>query len=183
MSKPTVSLVAAFLLSTNLLAQQQPAPEKPAPTLKSILLAQFRSTDDQADWFVPVMKSLEGVTAQQAAWKPNDSSHSIGQLAYHIWFWNKQSLDKFYGRTPDKFDGNNDETFNDFTEASWAATVRNLGQVMKDWEKAIRDADDAKLQAWYSTIAHINTHTAYHTGQILYVRKLAGNWDSAKGVH
>jgi uncharacterized damage-inducible protein DinB len=171
-----------LLLSTDVTAQTNTS-NKPAPTLRSILLAQFKTTDDQADWFVPVMKSVEGITAQQAMWKPNDSCHSIGQLVYHIWFWNKQSLDKFYGRTPDKFDGNNDETFNDFTEASWASTVANLGAVMHEWEKAIRESDETKLQASYSTIAHITTHTAYHTGQILYVRKLAGNWDPKKGVH
>ena len=183
MTKNTFILAAGLFLSAAAATAQTNAQNKPAPTLRSILLAQFKTTDDQADWFVPVMKSIEGITAQQAMWKPNDSSHSIGQLVYHIWFWNKQSLDKFNGRTPDKFDGNNDETFNDFTEASWAATVANLGKVMKDWEKAIAEADDAKLQSYYSTIAHINTHTAYHTGQILYVRKLAGNWDRAKGVH
>lgn len=183
MSKITLILAAGLLVFSTAVTAQSNAQNKPAPTLRSILLAQFKTTDDQADWFVPVMKSIEGVNARQAMWKPNDSCHSIGQLVYHIWFWNKQSLDKFYGRTPDKFSGNNDETFNDFTEASWAATVANLGQVMHDWEKAIRESDEAKLQAYYSTIAHITTHTAYHTGQILYVRKLAGNWDPAKGVH
>jgi len=183
MSKITFLLAAGLLVFSTAVTAQPNAPKKPAPTLRSILLAQFKTTDDQADWFVPVMKSIQGITAQQAMWKPNDSCHSIGQLVYHIWFWNKQSLDKFNGRTPDKFDGNNDETFNDFTEASWASTVANLGQVMHDWEKAIGEADEAKLQTYYSTIAHINTHTAYHTGQILYVRKLAGNWDSSKGVH
>ena len=183
MSKVTFILAAGIFLLPSLVPAQPNPQKKPAPTLRSILLEQFNTTDDQADWFVPVMKSIEGITARQAMWKPNDSCHSIGQLVYHIWFWNKQSLDKFYGRTPDKFGGNNDETFNDFTEASWASTVANLGQVMKEWERAIREADDAKLQSFYSTIAHITTHTAYHTGQILYVRKLAGNWDSAKGVH
>ena len=53
---------------------------------------------------------------------------------------------------------------------------------MKGWETAIRTADDAKLRAWASVLDHINTHTAYHTGQILYVLKLHGIWDSNKGV-
>jgi uncharacterized damage-inducible protein DinB len=53
---------------------------------------------------------------------------------------------------------------------------------MKDWEAVIKNADDAKLQSWYSVIAHISAHNAYHTGQILYIRKLAGNWNSEKGV-
>jgi uncharacterized damage-inducible protein DinB len=161
------------------MAQQAP---KTPPTLKSILLQQFQNTWNQQDWFVPVSKAVEGISAEQAMWKPSDSSHSVGQLAYHLLFWNKQLLDKFYNRTPAVFDGNNNETFTAFTEASWASTVQQLNQLMSDWETAIKTADDAKLQAWYSLIAHMNTHNAYHTGQILYIRKLAGNWDPNKGV-
>lgn len=162
-------------------AQVNNQPKTP-PTLKSILLEQFKTTWNAQDWFVPVMKGLEGLTAQQAMWKPSDSSHSIGQLAYHLLFWNKQELDKFNGKKPAAFDGNNVETFTAFTEASWASTVRQLDEVMKGWEEAIKTSDDAKLQSWYSIIAHISTHNAYHTGQILYIRKLAGNWNAAKGV-
>lgn len=53
---------------------------------------------------------------------------------------------------------------------------------MQAWETAIRNADDAKLRSWASALAHINTHTAYHTGQILYIRKLKGIWDPNQGV-
>ena len=155
----------------------------PVPnTLKSILLDQFKTTYTQQEWFVPVMKGIEGITAKQATWKPSDSSHSIGQLVNHLLFWNKQLLDKFNNTKPQPFNGNNDETFNAFTEASWATTVQQLNQVMKGWETAIANSDDAKLQSWYNNIAHMSAHNAYHTGQILYVRKLAGNWDASKGV-
>jgi len=156
--------------------------QKTPPTLRSILLEQFQTTYNQQDWFVPVMKSLEGLTAKQAMWKPSDSSHSIGQLAYHLLFWNRRELDKLSGKTPGAFSGNNDETFTAFTEESWAATVQQLDQVMKDWETTIKGVDDAKLQSMASAIAHVSARNAYHTGQILYARKLAGAWDSAKGV-
>jgi uncharacterized damage-inducible protein DinB len=33
-----------------------------------------------------------------------------------------------------------------------------------------------------NTIAHISAHNAYHTGQIIIIRKLQGSWDPAKGV-
>src|ERR1700754_1343225 len=174
-----LTFLFCFGLSLSVMAQQQP---KTPPTLKSILLQQFQNTWNQQDWFVPVSKAIEGISAQQAMWKPSYSSHSVGRVTYHLLFWNKQLLDKFYGRTPAAFDGNNNETFTAFTEASWASTVQQLNQLMSDWETAIKNADDAKLQAWYDTIAHINTHNAYHTGQILYIRKLAGNWDPNKGV-
>lgn len=150
-------------------------------SLRSILLEQFRNSWNQQDWYVPVSRAVDGLSAQQAMWKPADSSHSVGELAYHIYFWNKEQLDKFEGRKPASVENNN-ETFSAFTEASWTETVKKLNQVMSDWEKAIVNADDAKLKQWASAIDHINTHTAYHTGQILYIRKLAGHWDSNNGV-
>lgn len=177
----TLLLLFCLCTSLALFAQTAPAPAA-APTLKSILLEQLRNTWNEQDWFVPISKSLENLSAAQAMWKPSDSSHSVGQLAYHLLFWNKESLDKFNGRKPAAFNGNNNETFTAFTEESWAATVQQLNQVMQDWVTAIQNADDKKLEAWYSTIAHISTHNAYHTGQILYIRKLAGNWDPGKGV-
>lgn len=173
----TILLLAILGCSIPAFAQQ-----KAAPTLRSVLLKQFQSTWNKEEWFVPVSIAVEGLTAQQAMWKPNDSSHSVGELAYHLLFWNKQSLDKFNGKKPDAFNGDNNTTFSKFTEETWAATVKDLNDVMAQWEKAIKEADDAKLSQWYETIANINTHNAYHTGQILYIRKLAGNWDAAKGV-
>jgi hypothetical protein len=168
-----------FLLVAGISATAQ---QKAPSTLRGVLLEQFRQTWVDEDWYVPVMKALSGVTAKQAVWKPADSSHSAGELAYHIWFWNKESLDKFYGRKPAAFSGNNNETFTAFTEDAWQKVVAQLNDVMKEWETAIKTADEAKLLKWASTIDHINAHTAYHTGQILYVLKLQGVWDPNKGV-
>ena len=152
------------------------------PTLKSILLEQLKTTHNKQDWFVPVNQSLAGLTADQAMWKEGTVNHSVGQLANHLIFWNLQSLAKFKGETPAKFSGNNDETFNSFDAKQWEATVKQLDQVMTDWEKAVESADDQKLAKWASTIAHIGAHNAYHIGQIIYVRKEQGSWDPNKGV-
>jgi hypothetical protein len=66
--------------------------------------------------------------------------------------------------------------------AKQAKTVQQLNAVMQGWETAIKTAEESKLKDWYSIVDHINTHTAYHTGQIMYVRKLQGVWDSNRGV-
>ena len=65
---------------------------------------------------------------------------------------------------------------------TWSATVQKLDAVLTDWEKAVEAADENKLSAWYADIAHIGTHNAYHTGQMVYIRKLQGSWDASKGV-
>jgi len=154
----------------------------PAPTLKSILLEQLRTTHNQKDWFVDANTAVEGLTPEQASWTDGKENHSVGQLANHLIFWNSQELAKFKGETPAKFSGNNDETFHTFDSKNWPATVKQLDQVLTDWEKAVEAADEAKLKDWYSKIAHVGTHNAYHIGQMIYVRKEQGSWNPEKGV-
>jgi uncharacterized damage-inducible protein DinB len=152
------------------------------PTLKSILLEQLHTTHDVKDWFVPVNIALDGITPEQAKWKDGSGNHSIGQLAGHLVFWNLQQLMKFKKLPAPSFDGNNDETFNNFDSTNWQATAKRLDSVLTAIEKEVENADDAKLQSWYNNLAHIGTHNAYHTGQIIYIRKLQGSWDPEKGV-
>jgi uncharacterized damage-inducible protein DinB len=150
--------------------------------LRQVLLEQLQTTHNTKDWFVDANTAVAGLTADQAKWKDGSGNHSVGQLTNHLIFWNRQELAKFKGETPEKFSGNNDETFNAFDAAKWTETVQQLDQVMKDWETAVSSADDKKLSEWASTIAHIGTHNAYHVGQIVFVRKLQGSWDPGKGV-
>jgi uncharacterized damage-inducible protein DinB len=175
MKRIVVLLVLALSFSAH-------AQDKKAPTLKSILLDQLRTTHNQKDWFVPANTAVEGLSAEQASWKDGSGNHSIGQLANHLIFWNQRNLAKFKGEAPEKFSGNNDETFNQFDSKKWAATVQQLDQVMTEWEKAVEGADDKKLEEWAPTIARIGTHNAYHIGQIIFIRKLQGSWDPEKGV-
>jgi DinB superfamily len=159
------------------------AQSNPASTIKSVLLEQLKTTHNKKDWFVPVNTAVEGLTAEQAMWKDSSGNHSAGQLVNHLIFWNAQQLAKFKGEKPGAFSGNNEETFdNKLTKESWAASVKKLDDILTQLENAISEADDAKLQSWYATIANISTHNAYHTGQIIFVRKLHGNWDPEKGV-
>ncbi|HLK28733.1 MAG TPA: DinB family protein [Puia sp.] len=156
--------------------------DKTAPTLKSILLDQLKTTHNKQEWFVPAIPALDGLTPEQAMWRQDTSNHSIGQLVNHLIFWDDEELAKFNGEKPVPFNGNNDETFATFDKSSWAATVKKLDEVLTKWEQSIEKADEAKLQKWYGIIAHISTHNAYHIGQILYIRKLQGSWNPAKGV-
>jgi uncharacterized damage-inducible protein DinB len=156
--------------------------KKPPTTLRGVLLEQLHTTHDQEDWFVPATIAVQGLTAEQAMWSPGKGNHSVGQLAYHIWYWDSRELAEFKGEKPAPFDGNNNETFDKFTAAQWDDLVKKLNQVLTDWDTAVAAADDATLAKNASMIAHVGAHNAYHIGQILYVRKLQGVWDPAKGV-
>ena len=171
-------LVVFTLLSLSLSAYGQTKPV----TLRSILLEQLRTTHTEKDWFVTIDGAVENLTAEQASWKDGSGNHSVGQLTNHLLFWNRRELAKFKGEPEEKFSGNNDETFNSFDAKQWNASVQQLDSVLTEWEKVVEAADDVKLQAWASTIAHIGAHNAYHVGQIIYIRKQQGWWDPEKGV-
>jgi uncharacterized damage-inducible protein DinB len=156
--------------------------KSPPNTLRGVLLEQLHTTHDTEDWFVPADIAVQGLTAEQAKWSPGKGNHSVGQLAYHLWYWDDRALTQFKGEKPAPFDGNNNETFDNFTPAQWDELVKKLDKVLADWEKVVETADDQKLAANASLIAHVGAHNAYHIGQIIYVRKLEGVWDPAKGV-
>jgi uncharacterized damage-inducible protein DinB len=173
------TILALLLVSLSLTAFAED--QKPT-TLRGVLLEQLRTTHDQKDWFVSIKEAVDGVTAEQANWTDGKGNHSVGQLTYHLLFWNRRALAEFKGEDPGKFSGNNDETFNNFDSKQWSATVQQLNDVMSELEKAVQNEDDAKLQKSASTIAHIGTHNAYHIGQIVFVRKEQGSWNADKGV-
>jgi uncharacterized damage-inducible protein DinB len=178
MKNSLICVLNALLLS----ASTAMAQSDPAPTLKSILLEQLKSTHNKKDWFVPVNIAIEGLTSEQAAWKDSSGNHSIVQLVNHLIFWNQQQLAKFKGEKAAPFNGDNKETFSGLDKSSWEASVKQIDGVLTAWERAIEEADDVKLAKWYSTIAHVSAHNAYHTGQIIYIRKLQRNWNPEKGV-
>lgn len=174
-----VALLLAVLVPFAAVAQKP----KPPSDLRGVLLEQLRTTNKAEDWFVPVSIAVDGLTAEQAQWKPaGKDAHSVGQLAYHIWYWDSRALQQAKGEKPAPFDGNNNETFDNFSAAQWNDLVKKLNQEMADWEAWVQAADDKQLADHASLIAHIGAHRAYHVGQILYVRKLQGSWNPEKGV-
>ena len=173
-------LAILLLLALPLAATAQN--KKPPTDLRGVLLEQLRTSHSAEDWYVPANIAVANLTAEQAKWTPGKDAHSVGQLANHLLFWDSRALADFKGEKSPTFNGNNDETFNKFDAATWNDTVQRLDRVMTALEDFVQHADDAKLSASATTLAHIGAHNAYHTGQILYVRKLQGSWNPDNGV-
>jgi hypothetical protein len=170
----------AMFLALSLSAYAQEA--KTRATLKSTLLEQLRSTHNNKDWFVPANVAVDGMTAEQAKWTDGKGNHSVGMLTNHLVFWDTRALEDFKGVAHAKFNGNNDETFNNFDSKQWSELTKRLDQVMTDWENAVQAADDEKVAKWATMISNVSTHNAYHIGQIVIVSKEQGAWDPDKGV-
>lgn len=178
MKQTTLMLLSVLLSLCALCAAQD---KQPPATLRSTLMHELQTTHNKAEWFVPINVAVDGLTAQQASWQPPAGNHSTGQLAYHLLFWNRRTLESLKGNQ-EKYTGTNDETFTKFDDKQWNDIVKGLDQVMIDYEKLVESATDQQLSTWAVAIDNICTHNAYHVGQIVYVRKLQGSWNPEKGV-
>ncbi len=152
--------LSLLLLLTALPTLSLSAPTQPKPTtLRSLLLHELRTTHTKAEWFVTINTAVEGLTAEQANWQPQNGGHSAGQLAHHLLFWNRRNLNNFLGLKNDSFTGDNKETFDKFDPKQWADIVSQLDRVMTDLELLVERADDQQLAKWADTIGNLCTHT------------------------
>lgn len=147
-----------------------------APPVRLILLEQLRNTSTNEDWFVPLKKATSGLTAEQANWQDSTDNHSIGQLVSHLIFWNERILTAFQAKTAADFNSDNEVTFRRFTTIGWQQALARLDSTQINWYQSVENATDKQLAEWCSSIANVCSHNAYHTGQIIYIRKQHGWW-------
>jgi len=105
----------------------------------------------------------------------------LRRVANHRLFWNTDPLARFKGETPPKAPRRQQRNLHNFDAKKWTETAHKIDEVLNAWEKAVKGADDKKLQEWASAITHIGAHNAYHTGQIIYIRRVQGSWDPRRG--
>ncbi len=161
---------------------------------KEFLIHQFTYNYDTDTWFVALGNAIKGLSAEQAAWKPDGGDNSIWGIIRHLNFYNERYLKRFKGETVEKSDVENSETFEGadvVSEEDWQAEIERFDRVMKGWRGVFEAADEEKFEeiyneedqtTWAEIVGLMNTHHAHHGGQIVILRKLQGSWDSAKGV-
>jgi uncharacterized damage-inducible protein DinB len=156
--------------------------------VKEVLIEQFKACYNETNWFVTAETALAGLTSGQADWKAEHIDNTIREEVAHLSFWNERWLKRLRGETLEDAPAN-DETFRN--EIGWETVKANFFRVMNDWQEALSEMDEAEFgetvsaehdEPWSSPIANINVHNAYHIGQIVFIRKLQGSWDPAKGV-
>ncbi len=114
---------------------------------------------------MPASVAVAGLTAEQAKWSPGNGQHSVGQLAYHLWFWDARALEQFNGVKPAAFSGNNDETFNNLQRSAVGRPGEEAEPGFERLGEGRGGADDKKLAENASLVAHVGAHNAYHMGR------------------
>lgn len=162
-------------------------------SIKGLLLRQFDQGFDTNGWFVAVKNAIDGVSVEQAVWKPNDDVNCIWETLSHLTYYNNAYMQRFKGIDYQYDIATNDESFStgEYNEADWQSEIDRYSAVMTEWRALINEADEAKFAEpvsaenqtkWATLILNVAAHNAYHAGQIMLLRKTLGGWDRSKGV-
>ncbi|NBD23228.1 DinB family protein [Paenibacillus glycinis] len=140
----------------------------------------------QEDWYPPLSDALNGLTAEQAHWRPEGGHvNTVRETVQHLIFYKERLLKRLTGEERAYPEGvTNDDTFAvpAASQADWNDALDRL--------RAIHAGIRAQLAGWteedferklptttFGNWAHsLAMHDAYHTGQIIMVRKLQGSW-------
>ncbi len=123
-------------------------------------------------WAVAWGKAVDGLTAQQASWKPHADRHSIWQIINHILFWREITFRRLAGgASPERseVDRRNWEEPAEATEAAWTAARGRYADSHQEVLRTLR-GDETRLNRF---LYHL-PHDSYHVGQIMYLRALLG---------
>lgn len=154
-----------------------------------VLLQRWDECFGQEDWYPPLVPALEGVTAEEAAWKPEgEAVNSIWENVNHLLYYKEYHLQRMRGENPDFKASSNDETFSSVEDGdeAWQKTVDRLKKVHGEVRSFLSGLSDSELNAPFPTrplaslIHSLMMHDAYHTGQIIMLRKLKGSWPASR---
>ncbi|MEN1785234.1 MAG: DinB family protein [Bacteroidota bacterium] len=148
--------------------------------LRKLLIDQLNYSYSAQNWFVPVRPALEGLSAEQAIRKDSVENHSIGALVSHIAYWNEIYLRVLAGEDFSDLDIDNEETFKVLTDREWGVIVKKLDSVQTEMERMVKNISDSELSERASDLLSLTSHSAYHVGQIVYLRKRNGWWSKSK---
>ncbi len=161
---------------------------------KEFILEQLETCRSKKNgWCVTLSNALAGLSAEDAIKRIAGDTHSVHQIVNHLIFWNERWLIRMGGEVPPKMEIENPETFSesDLDDAKWRESVKKLDLILCGFEEKLRSMSEAELSkeafhgygaSWYEMFLQTTIHNAYHTGQIVQLRKTAGTWDQELGV-
>lgn len=138
---------------------------------RAMLLRLWDEAWNEGLWAAPWSRALEGLSPEQAVWRPQPDRHCIWQYVTHMPFWRDVTLLRLRGESI-----LDDERKQRNFEAPPQPTEASLNALRSRWEQSHRDIraalDDESHPA--DRLQYIAFHDSYHVGQIMLLRAMQG---------
>jgi uncharacterized damage-inducible protein DinB len=137
-------------------------------------------------WAHSLLDALEGLSAEQAAWKPQgQKTRSIWEIVSHVTFWKdalRQRLEGGPWADTSEHEEKGWPPVREISEKAWANTLEELKRSHEALVQAVSKLKDEQLEKPFPDeeepigehLFGLIAHDGYHTGQILAMRQLQG---------
>lgn len=151
----------------------------------SQLVAILDQAYDHRSWHGTNLRgSIRGVSARQAAWRPQPGRHNIWELVVHAAYWKYAVWRRLTGEKRGSFELKGSNWFErpeNSDERSWRGDVALLERTHRSLRSAIERMPAVDLErkprgstvSNFALIAGIAAHDLYHAGQIQLLKRLA----------
>jgi uncharacterized damage-inducible protein DinB len=144
------------------------------------IAGELKIIHDGDAWHGPsLLKSLAGLTAEQAAARPLPNAHSIWEIVAHIAAWENVVRLRLEGKPLTEPEEGDFPATVEVSEEAWARTLERLNETHEHLLDAIAKLSDAGLDEQtagksYSIrlmLRGVIHHHVYHAGQVALLRK------------
>lgn len=148
---------------------------------KTILLDQLLANANDRSWYISFYEVTDGLTEEEAFWKPDDSSHSIAEIVQHLIYWNETWQLRYKENHVNACSqtNNNADTFHVRDEDTFFELKEKLLKILLQWQEFIEEEQLLSIvngypvmAEWWAIISNAATHNAYHIEQLAYIRKM-----------
>jgi uncharacterized damage-inducible protein DinB len=152
------------------------------------LIDQLKRAHDGDPWHgSPIKEILKGVTAEQAAKRPPNGTHSIWELVLHATGWRNEVARRASGAPAQEPEAGDWPNVGDPTPQRWTEALAALDASHARLVDVVRGMTEAQLQqptndprnrelgtgvSYYELFHGIVQHDAYHAGQIAILKKM-----------
>jgi hypothetical protein len=155
------------------------------------LLALIDSAYNRPSWHgTNLRRSIRGLTARQAAWRPAPNRHSIWELVVHAAYWKYVALRRLTGGRRGSFPLKGSDWFargEASDERAWREDVALLDRTHRAFRDAVaaltrRDLERTPGASPVKTVAMLSgvaAHDLYHAGQIQLLKRLQDDRERA----
>ena len=129
-------------------------------------------------WWAPWRDAIEGLTAEQAAWRPAPGRHSIWDLVNHMTYWHEYFAHRVSGGAPTTEEALEEASWRaptEITEAAWQATRARFAASHARVRAVMTDPEHPPAPPKPQLdLRYLLFHDCYHVGQVMYIRALLG---------